>query len=486
MTADLDRKIIRGTAWVALGYGGGQVISFGLLAVLAHLLTPADFGLVSLASIVIVVMTYLQESGLGMALIRQREGLERAAGTVWSFMVTGSIALYVVTFALAPLLAGFFDQPELTAVVRVLALLLIIRAIGSTAGALLERDLAFHSRAKGELSGAVVQAAVAIPFAFAGLGIWSLVAGQLASGLAVTSIFWVLAPFRPDPRLASWSQLRELARFGRHITIGNILGLVNSTVDTAVIGKLLGTTALGFYAVAWRVANVPAVGVGYIVGRVMFPAYTTISHDLPAFRRAFVMNVQRVALVSLPLALAIMICADQIVTGLLGEEWKPAVTPLRILAVFGLIRSFSGTSGAVFQAAGRPQLVYQIGLGYSGVLYPGLVVLAPRFGVNGVASAMTIAALSQFVPTWVFTCRILQLSVRELLAALTNSFVCAFATAGVLLAIGVAVRPLDQLLQLGILVLGGLVAYATALMTIGRSELRSITTEFRSRTATES
>lgn len=485
MTGDLDRRIVRGTAWVALSYGGGQILSFAVLAVLANLLTPADFGLVSLASIVVVVMTYLQESGLGMAVIRQRDDLDRAAATMFSYMVTGSVVLYLATFVSAPLLARWFDQPDLTAVMRVLAILLVIRAIGSTAGALLERDLAFRSRAKGELTGAVVQAAVAIPLAFAGLGVWSLVAGQLASATASTSIFWILAPFRPNPRLASWSQLRSLVGYGRHITIGNVLGLVNSTVDSAVIGKLLGTTALGYYAVAWRVANVPALGVGYIVGRVMFPAYATIRDDLPAFRRVFVMNVQRVALASLPLALGMLICADPIIIGLLGEQWRPAVAPLRILAVFGLVRSFAGTSGAVFQAAGRPQLVYQLGLWHSAVLYSGLFALTPPFGVEGVAGAMAIAACCSFVPAWAFALRILQLSLRELLSAATRPLACALITAGVLVVISGATRSLDPSTQLVLLVVGGLAAYGITLMTIGRTELRSITTAFRSRSVTE-
>jgi O-antigen/teichoic acid export membrane protein len=483
--SDLDHRILRGTAWVALSYGGSQAIGFVVLTVLARLLTPAAFGVVSLASIVIVVMTYLQESGLGMAVIRQRDELEQAAGTMWVFMVAASVVLYAAAFTLAPLLADLFRQPGLTDVVRVLALALIIRALGSASGALLERDLSFRTRTKGELAGAVAQAAFAIPLAVAGLGVWSLVIGQLANVATFSVAFWMLAPMRPNPRLYSWSTLRRLARFGRHITIGNVLGLVNSTSDNAVIGKLVGAAALGYYSVAWRVANLPALGLSYIVGRVMFPAYSTISDDLPAFRRAFVMNVQRVALVSLPVGLGILICSDSIVVGLFGDRWHPAVAPLRILAVFGLIRSFSATSGAVFQASGRPQLVYQIGLWHVGVLYAGLAVLAPRFGVNGVAWAMTIAAFCSFVPAWAIALRILALRLHDLLFELAGGFSCAVAVAAALVPIGVVVHPLGASLRLGILVLSGLVVYGIALVTVGRSELRSIASAVRSRGVAE-
>lgn len=477
--SDLDRKIIRSTAWVGVSFGGSQVIGFGLLIVLAHLLTPAEFGLVSLASILVVIVTYLQESGLGMAVIRQRDDLERAIGTMWVFMVAMSVVLYGVTFGIAPLLADVFSQSGLTNVVRVLGLLLVIRALGSTAGALIERDLAFRSKAKAELGGAAVQAAVAIPLAFAGFGVWSLVAGQLASQCLTTAVLVALAPVHPNPRLASWSMLRSLGRYGRHVTIGNILVLANTNVDNVVIGRFLGTAALGYYAMAWRIANLPAQGLSYIVGRVMFPAYATIQDDASAFRRAFVMNVQRVALVSLPVSLGILICADPIIVGLFGERWHPAVAPLRILGVFGLIRSFSGASGAVFQAAGRPQLVYQTGFLYAAVLAGALAALAPPFGINGVAGAMTIAVFVAFIPAWGFALRILDLRLRDLLSELRSAGVCSLVLAGALGVTAVVVRSFDSVLQLVVLVVCGFVVYGIVLMTLGRSELRSITAAFR-------
>src|SRR5262249_18594584 len=161
-------------------------------------------------------------------------------------------------------------------------------------------------------------------------------------------------------RTFSWPLLRELGRYGRHITAGNLIGFVDANIDTATVGRIVGAAGVGYYNLAWRLSNLPATGIAYIVGRVMFPAYATMQNDRAAFRDAFLTNIRRVALVALPVGVGILLCADPLVVGLFGARWEPAVWPLRILAVFGILRAFAGSTGAVFQAAGRPQLVFQL------------------------------------------------------------------------------------------------------------------------------
>ncbi len=227
-----------------------------------------------------------------------------------------------------------------------LALVVIVRGLGLVPGAMIERDLVFASRARGELGGAIVQAMVAIPLAIYGFGVWSLVAGQIAGQAVQTITFWVVTPLRPSPRLFSFRILRELGRYGRHVTGANVVAFIDGNIDTATVGRLLSATDVGYYNMAWRLANLPATGIGYIIGRVMFPAYATLQHDRPAFQKTFMSNVRRVALFSLPVGVGIVLAAHPIVVGLFGERWEPAVVPLQILAVFGLIRAFSGTTGS--------------------------------------------------------------------------------------------------------------------------------------------
>jgi O-antigen/teichoic acid export membrane protein len=285
--SSLDRKLIRGSAWLGLSFGGSQIISLVVAAIVARFVAPSGFGLVALASVAIVALTTLQESGLGLAVIHRRTDVERAAGTAFVFTALTALVLYAAAFVAAPWLSDLFGLPRLTDVLRVLALVLIVRGLGLVPGAMIERDLVFASRAKGELGGAIVQAMVAIPLAVSGFGVWSLVAGQIAGQAVQTVTFWVVTPLRPSPRLFSLPILREMSRFGRHVTAANLIAYVDANVDTATVGWLLTARAVGFYNMAWRLANLPATGIGYIIGRVMFPVYATVQDDLEAFREAF-------------------------------------------------------------------------------------------------------------------------------------------------------------------------------------------------------
>jgi O-antigen/teichoic acid export membrane protein len=456
------------------------VVSLVVAAILAHFLAPSAFGLVALASVMIVALTTLQESGLGLAVIHRRTDLAQAAGTAFAFTSAAAIVLYGVAFAIAPLLADIFSQPHLTSVARVLALTVILRGVGLVPGALIERELSFARRAKGELAATLVQAAVAIPLALTGFGVWSLVAGQLAGQSVQSVIFWIVTPLRPSARLFSFKVLRELGRFGRYVTAANVIQYADQNVDTAMVGRLLGAGDVGFYNMAWRLANLPATGISYIIGRVMFPAYARLQDDRQAFREAFLANVRRVALFSLPVAIGILATAHSIVVGLFGERWEPAVEPLQILGLFGLVRSFAGTTAPVIQAAGKPHLIFRLNVWHLAVLCAGLLTFTPRFGLGGTATAVTVASVASAVPAYWFALRILDLPLRELVGNVKRPAACSIPPALCLLVLERLPTGLGAGAQLVLLVACGASAFAGATYVIARSELHAIGAAFRS------
>jgi O-antigen/teichoic acid export membrane protein len=478
--SELDRKLVRGSAWLALSFGGSQVVTFIVAAVLAHFVAPVDFGLVALASVAIVVATTLQESGLGLAVIRHRADVDRAAGTVFVFNVLAGIVLYWLTFALAPLLADLFSQPRLTEVLRVLALVLVLRSFGVIPGAMIERELAFANRAKGELVGGIVQALVAIPLAVEGAGVWSLVAGQLAGQGVQSALFWAFTPLRPSPRLFSLPLLRELGKFGRHMTAANLIALIDQNIDTVTVGRVVGTADVGFYNMAWRLSNLPATGIGYIVGRVMFPAYATLQHDRAAFRDAFLTNVRRVALFSLPVGVGILLAAHALVVAVFGARWEPTAVPLQILAVFGVLRAFAGTTAPVIQAAGRPQLIVLLNVWQLIVLCTALFTLTPAHGINGAAVAVTLAAAAVLVPAMWFALRILELRLLELLENIERPALCSVPLAVCLVVLQFPTGGLADGVELALLVVCGTAVYLASALAFARGELRTIAAAFRS------
>lgn len=476
----LDSRILRGSAWVALGWGGRHALTMVSMLVLARLLEPRAFGVVAVAVTIVTVLAAFQESGMGAALIYRSEDVRRAAASALVFSSCAGLVLAAGLFLLGPSLARLLGLPEAADVIRAMSLLVLIRGVSVGPGAILERDLDFRSRAKGELAGAVTQVVLAVSLAFAGFGVWSLVAGHIAGAAVQSAVFWTVVPWRPPLRQASWRTVRDLARYGRFVAAGNLIVLANRTLDTFVVARVLGATALGFYTVGYRLADFPTAVVGYVVGRVMFPAYARLRDDEDAFRRAFVQNLQRVALLSLPIAVGLVVAAEPIVLALLGPRWLAVVDPLRILALYTIVRSFVSPCGAVFQGAGKPQLVPLWALPHALVFLPALLFLVPRFGLAGAALAMLAGFSASGIPALVVAMRLVRLHPVELARALAPSFLCA----GLLGVACGALLPLAGSLSppagLALLVAAGGAVYLGATAVFARGTVAPMWTSLRS------
>jgi O-antigen/teichoic acid export membrane protein len=466
---ELDSRIVRGSAWVAVSYGGRNLVTLVTMLALVRLLEPHAFGLVALASVVLIICNQVQDAGTAAALVYRRNDVERAAGTTLVFSTLSSLVLYGVAFAVAPFVARIFHAPELTEVLRVMALMLPVRGIGATPSAILERNIDFRRRAKCDVSGALAQAAFALSLAVGGAGVWSLVVGQLAGTVVQAAIGWLVVPWRPNPRLASFTLWREMLRYGRFVSGTNVVNLVNNTIDNVLVGRLLGATTLGFYAVSFRLADFPNTVIAHIVGRVMFPVYSLLQGELDRFRRAYIQNLQRIAIFALPVSVTIVVAADPIVHTLFGDRWAAIVTPLRILGIYGLIKSFSAPSGEVFKGAGRPHLGLVFGLMQVAVALPTLLLLVPAYGITGAAVGMLVTMTVVGSVRLLVSLRLVGATVGGLARSLAPSVLCAGVLAATLAALMPAAEMLSDAAGLALLVGGAAAAYVGAILAFARS-----------------
>jgi lipopolysaccharide exporter len=465
----LEGRILRSSGWVALGLGGRQIASFVALFILARLLEPADFGVMALALTVLFLLEQIQETGVGAALIHRRRDIEAAAGSALVYSPLAGVVAYGLVFAAAPLVARFLDAPELVDVLRVMGLVLVIRGLGVVPGAILERSLDFRSRMVAELGAATVQLFLSVGLAFAGFGVWSLVLGSLAAVGTQTALYWVLVPWRPSPRLANVRIFLELMRFGRFVGATSVLTVITNTADNVVVSRVLGTAAVGLYAVAFRLANFPNAVIGHIVGRPMFSIYSTLQDDLDAFRHAYVRNLQRVALFAVPASVGLVIAAEPVVLGLLGEKWLPAVPALRILGVYGLIKSFGSMSVEALKGLGVPHWNVVFGITYVAIVIPALVLFTRSLELEGAALAMLIAVLASSLPAVFLTARKLRLGVRELARALAPSALCSAILALTLVVLVSQSESMSPAASLALLVCVGLAVYVASTALFARS-----------------
>lgn len=476
---DIERQVVRGSAWIGLSHGGHTVLWMITLFVLARILDPADFGITSIAGTILIVVGHLQQGGVSSALVQRRTDARVAAASALVFSIAIGAVAYAVIFAAAPLAASFFHSARLDDVIRVLAIALAIRSVTWVGVGILERRLAFARAATGELAGAVAEMGLAIGFAVGGAGVWSIVFGQLGGAVVEGAVTWTLVRNRPSLRHFSLPVLLDLLRFGRYVSAGGLLVLFSATVDNLFVGRILGAHSLGFYALAYRLAAIPGAILGVVAERVTLPAYSLLQDNRAGFGRSYLANLQRLSLLALPLGVGLIVAANPIVEGLLGDRWAPAIGPLRVLAVYGVLESLAGTTSSVFQAANRPHLLPLTALVGLVTLIPMLYVLTSRHGTVGTAFAMLIGLTPVAGLRIVLACRIVGVRAGELARTLAPPVACAALLGLALLGLTAATADLGAAPALAVLISGGLVCYVLAASVLARGAVAPIVAGFR-------
>ena len=465
----LETRILRGAGWIALGFGSRQLITWLSMLVLVRLLKPEAFGVMALAFTVVSALQYLRGSGLWAALVFRRTEIEEAAASAFLYLAFSSIVIYGICAATAPLWARWFGAPGLTNVLRGLALVIVFGGLAIVPGAIIERDLRYSAVARVDLAAAVAQLGASLGLAFAGAGVWSLVVGQVAAAGFETVGLWYLAPWRPSPRRASWSMLRELFGYGRFAGTANVATFLSGTLDTVAVGRILGATAVGFYSIAFRVATVPESVFSYLILKAMFPAFSLLQNDREAFRRTFVQHAQRTALLVLPVTIFLALAAKPVVLTMLGHEWSPIVTPVRILAVYGFVTAISATTSAVFRGAGTPALAMWFAVANVVLLVPALILLTRSLKLDGASIAMLASLSITTLPASVRMLRLIGLSAGDLARRLRPALLCNGVLTLVLAVLIPATSAARPVVSLIVPLVGGVVLYLASTLLFARS-----------------
>ena len=425
-TATLATRTVRGAVWSVATTVAVRLVSLLSLGLLARLLVPEQFGLMALGLVFLTYVETVGDLGTGAALIYwPKRRSEVSQVTFWVSLLAG-LFWFGLTQAGAGTLAMFFRAPEVESVIRVLALAFPIRALGRTHDALCQKELRFKARLVPEAAMYVSKGVVAIGLAAAGMGVWSLVWGQLIGEVLRAVSLWIVVPWRPS-LTCPVDLLGPVLRYGRGIIAVNLLAAVLHHADLVVVGRRLGTEDLGLYQIA---SKVPEITVALLVwggAKVLFPALSQLQHSRVELRRFYLEALRWVAVLAVPATVGLFMLAAPLVTTCFGAAWRPAVPILRALAVYAGIRALGSHTGDVLKATGRSQLLAGLGVVKAAMLLPTLV-WASAFGVSAVAGGLTtVSAVGLLINLWVVS-RILDLRPRDLLDSLWTAVPGALAT----------------------------------------------------------
>ncbi|CAB3753859.1 lipopolysaccharide biosynthesis protein [Paraburkholderia solisilvae] len=456
----------RNARWLATAQIARSVIQLIGLAILSRLLSPADFGVMALATIVTNFAGLLRDMGTGPALIRSRDMSPTLVNSVfWVNIGAGTaIALAIVAFSVP--LARLFNSGSLSHVLCWLALTFPIMSFGAAHQALLERASQFRTVARSDVLSYTSGMVAAIVSAYFGLGLTSLVVQALVQSSMSSLQMYLASPWRPTLR---WDlkEVREIFGFSSNLTLSNFVIYLNRNTDSMIVGKVLGAVALGPYSLAFKIMLYPLQSVAYVAAKALYPVLSANQTDPDKQRASYLQSVSFVALITAPLMGGLVALREPFIAVALGAKWA-SVAPLLVwLAPVGFVQSVLSTAPAVFMVKGRTDWLLMLNFCVA-MLHIACWLIGAHFGgLQGIAAGYLVASLASTPIHLGVTARLLDMPFSALFRALRWQVVlgvgvCLFATVA-----SRAIGPLDWP-ALARLIVAGLVGVAYGLWHISR------------------
>ncbi len=384
---DISRKMAGGAAWMI---GARMVMRLsGLInvVILARLLPPADFGVVGLTVAFIAAFEAMSDMSLNAALVRHKDPQRKHYDTVFSLMALRGVALATIAFLAAEPMAAFYGDDRLATVAHALAAQQLILGFLNPGVSDFQRKFDFRVDFAYLAVRKLASTLVCVTCA---LTIWpdyrALVAGLIAGSVATIIASYALHPYRPKPGFGAFS---EIFGFSKWMLATNLLQFVQRRLDTFILGKTLGLTSLGIYAIALELANLVATEFAMPLRRAFMPGYSRLQDDVKALRAQFGAAYAATMTIAIPFAIGVALVAEPAIMLAFGPAWGEAVAPMRVLAANGLVLASVAFCWPVIVAMGQPRRLAPLQILAIVVGGPAIYFASENYGLVGAAWAMT-------------------------------------------------------------------------------------------------
>lgn len=359
MPESLKSKATKGIIWSSIERFSTQGIQFFIMIIMARLLTPKDYGLIGMVAIFLAVSQSLIDSGFSQALIRKRNRTEIDNSTVFYFNIIVSSILYIILYIVAPFVAEFYNQPELTNVMRVICLGVILNSLAVVQRALLTVKIDFRTQAKASLSAAIFSGCLGILLAYKNFGVWALVIQQLVNLFSNTLLLWILSSWRPKT-VFSWHSFKELFTFGSKLLISGLIDTLYRNIYPIVIGKLFNASNLGYYTRAHQFSEFPSSNITGVIQRVTYPVLCGIQDDMKRLETIYRKFLKLSAFIIFPLMIGLSAIARPFVNIILGIQWAFCGELLQILCFSMMWFPIHAINLNLLQVRGRSDLFLRL------------------------------------------------------------------------------------------------------------------------------
>lgn len=456
---------VRGVIWSSLAWGANRIVVFVLTLVLARLLVPEDFGVVTAGMTIITFLEVGLDLGVGSTVVQDQDaGITDRVRSAFALNLVTAGLVTVGCIAAAPAIARFFGVTDV-GLFRLLFLYPLLRGAGQVHDAVLKRDLQFRKRMAVDVLRAVTRVAVSLPLAVAGFGAWSIVLGLLAAEVVGTATCWVLVRMRPRFRFDR-ATVTSLLRFGVVLVVARAVGTVQANADYLVVGNRLGLEPLGYYTVAYRLPELLLANLYWVFTAVAFPVYSRAYREgIDTLRRTALRALMLLCLFGFPVGAGLAIVARDAVLVLFSARWAPAAVPMALISLGLAAMAVAPACGDIAPAVGRPGLLLPIQIPAVIVAIVAFVAVADA-GLTAIAAVHLAYGVAFAAVHVVVAMRVLGARAGEFLAALRPGLVATLGVAAAALPVRLVAEP--GLLALLLTVAAGCAGAAAALAVASR------------------
>ena len=471
---DLRERVLGGFMWSAMDAGVVQVTQIVGGIVLVRLLTPHDYGLAAMALIFSSLVLLLSDFAMGAALIQRKTITEADRSTVFWFSTAVGVCLTLGGVALSGPLASFYGEPAVQPLFAVVSLTFVLVALQTTPASLMQRDMQYRLIHLRVASAAVVSTIAAITAALLGAGAWALIAGAIAQALTATVLIWIASSWRPSLTF-SMRSLRDLGSYGVNLLGSNVVNYLRNNADSLLVGRFLGSAALGAYGVSFNLMFLPIDRVILPIQETLSPAFARWQDDLEHLAGVWLRALHMLAVALAPAMLGFVVVAPEFVHVVLGAKWSSAEPVFRIFAVVALAQCLALLGQRALAAINRTRFILRFSVAES-ALSIGAFALGLQWGIVGVAACYAIVSIPLQVIYIGLTARAMHTTLLSVGRQLLGVAVATALMVGVCLGVQdlLISEHLGPAVRLALVILTGVLVYAGASWVVNPGAIREL------------
>lgn len=393
---DIKSKTVSGLIWRLAERCGAEGVSFVVSIVLARLLSPDDYGLIALVTVFIAISQVFVDSGMGSALIQKKNADNLDFSSVFYFNIVVCLVLYGFLFVISPLIATYYGKAELTAVLRVLGLMVIISAVKNVQQAYVSKNMLFKRFFFATLGGTIGAAVLGIAMAYGGFGVWALVAQQLFNTLMDTIILWLTVKWRPIKSF-SLTRIKGLFSYGWKLLISSLIDTIYNNLRQLIIGKVYSSADLAYYNKGSSFPYILVVNINSSIDSVLLPTLSQSQDDVQRVKAMTRRSIKVSSYIMWPMMIGLAVVAEPVIRILLTQKWIQCVPYLRVFCIIFAFQPIQTANLNAIKAMGRSGMFLKVEI-MKKVIGLGVLLIAMRYGVFAIAlSSLVYSIIAQVV-----------------------------------------------------------------------------------------